>query len=87
MTIRDFTPEFLQGILCALGIHAWESEPRIKEQVRLVGPDILFWTWGRQDGTRFCTQCDASQRVERSGLVGMGSNGDQNEWIPKKEQR
>ena len=85
MTIRDITPEFLHGVLCALGMHQWEDDPRIKEPVRLVGPDILFWTWGKQDGTRFCLNCEASQRVERSGLVGMGGTGGEDRWFPKKD--
>jgi hypothetical protein len=56
--------------LCKLGWHSWGS---IKaEEIKITGPDVLFFSWGTQSGTRTCCHCGKEQKLCRSGFVGNG---------------
>lgn len=43
-----------------------------KEPLKMVGPDILFWTYATQDGYKICEKCGKRKRYQRSGACGMG---------------
>lgn len=82
LPISDLVPEFLKDAVgCTFG-HDWEADPRQKDNIRLTGPDILFWTFGEQEGTQFCNRCNASRRVKRTGIMGVG--GKANNWKPMR---
>lgn len=62
--------KLISKIKCRFGFHCWGEVD--KKPIRLIGPDILFFTFGEQDGERKCNLCGLVQNVRRHGLVGAG---------------
>jgi hypothetical protein len=68
------------SLRCTLGLHDWSEIE--KEPIKLSRFNILFTTYGTQEGTRGCYRCGKKQRLERSGMCGIG--GSAGRWKKKR---
>ncbi len=66
----------LQRWLCRIGLHRFEADPSHKELLKETGVHVAFWSEAMQKGTKRCTceGCDATLKVYRRGLCGIGGN-------------
>jgi hypothetical protein len=81
MDLSHLVPSFLKELVgCSFG-HDWEEQPRTVGPVKLSGMNVVFWTYGKQDGTQHCSRCEATRAVTRSGMVGAGVP--EPKWEPK----